>query len=138
MSESKSEWTSTERDRRNQHRVVTWSLAWVLAFLAADYAIELEWIDSEALAVAATAVVSIIGLGWLLAFRRFIRDADELMRKIQLDALALAVGVGVVVSFSYSLIANAGIVTEADVLSVVLIMILTYVVSVVTGQRKYR
>jgi hypothetical protein len=60
------------------------------------------------------------------------------MRKIQLDALALTVGVGLVAGLSYSLMESAGIVAEADVLSLVLTMILTYIVGVVAGQRKYR
>jgi len=130
-----SDWSATEKDRRNQRLIVTWSLAWVLAFLAADYAIEKEWIEGTALTLAATIGVTTIGLG---AFRRFLRDGDELMRKIQLDALALSVGVGFVAGFSYSLFESAGIVAEAEALSLVLIMILTYIVSVVVGQHRCR
>lgn len=136
--EQQTGWTATDSDRRNQRLIVPWSLAWALSFLAVAYGIEADWIGGGAPAVVATIGVTILGLATLFAFRRFLGGTDELMRKIQLDALALTVGVGLVAALSYSLMESAGIVAEADVLSLVLIMILTYIVGVVAGQRKYR
>jgi hypothetical protein len=77
------------------------------------------------------------GLGMGLAYRRFLREADELLRKIELEALALAVGVGVVGGFAYTTLARAGIVAEADVLVLVVAMVLTYGIAVIVGQRRY-
>jgi len=136
--ESGTAWTATDKDRRNQRLVVAWSLAWASTFLAATYGIEADRIGSDALALLATIGVAVVGLGTLLVFRRFLRDADELMRKIQLDALAIAVGVGLVAGFSLSLIERSEIVDQSDVMTVVLVMILSYIVSVVAGLGKYR
>jgi hypothetical protein len=133
----KPHWTASETDRKNQRRITTWSLGWVLPFLVADTAIENGWIDNGVSAIAATIGVTILGIGTLLAYRRFLRDADELMRKIQLDALALTVGVGVVAGFSYSLLETADIVAQAETMNLIVIMAATYIISVVVGQRRY-
>ena len=84
-----------------------------------------------------TIIVSLVGLGVILAHRQFLRDADELMHKIQLDSLALAHGVGVVAGFGYSLLLSAGIVGETNILNLVAIMIVTYVVSMLVSMRRY-
>ena len=128
-------WTATERDQKNRRRIVVWSLLWVVPFLGTNIAIKNDWINSDGLALAAT--VGVTGLGLLLAYRRFISNADELMQKIQLDALALTVGVGVVAGFSYTLLEGAGIVADADVMTLIVVMVATYIAGVVVGLRRF-
>ena len=138
MSTSKSHhWAGTERDRKNQRLIILWSLAWIRPFLGVNLAIDNEWIASNALALAATTAVTVLGLAVLLAYRRFLNNADELMRKIQLDALALTVGVGVVAGFSYTLLERAGIVVAAEAMTLVMVMIVTYIAGVVVGLRRF-
>lgn len=133
----KADWTGTEADRRNQRMIVAWSLGWVLASLGADYGIENEVIASGAPTIAAIAAVTILGAGVILTYRRFLREADELMRKIQLDALALTVGVGIVAAFTYSLMEGAEIVEAAELMTLVMIMVVTYISGVIIGRRLY-
>lgn len=133
----KPSWTATETDRRNQRLIVAWSLAWVLPFLGVSYAIENEWIGTGSPAIIATVAVTLLGLGALFAFHRFLRDTDELMRKIQLDALALTVGIGLVSGFSYSLLERAGVVAETGIMILIMVMVVTYIISVVVGLRRY-
>ena len=122
-------WGASDGDRKNQRRILWWSLAFIVLFLIASKAIESERIGSGSSAIVATIIVSLLGLGVIFAHRQFLRDADELMRKIQLDSLALAHGVGVVAGFSSSLLLSANIVSETNALNLVAIMIATYVVS---------
>jgi uncharacterized membrane protein len=130
-------WTATETDRKNQRNIVVWSLAWIAPFLAVNLAVKNDWIGSDPLALAATIAVTGLGVGALLAYRRFLSDADELMRKIQLDALALTVGVGVVSGFSYTLLETAGLVAEAEVMTLIMIMMVTYTGGIVVGMRRF-
>ena len=130
-------WSATDRDRKNQRNIIFWSLAWILPFLGVDLAIENDWIESDALALVATIGVTVLGLGVLLAYRRFLSDADELMRKIQLEALALTVGVGVVAGFSYTLLEGAGIVAKAEAMTLVVVMVVTYIAGIVVGLRRF-
>lgn len=114
-----------------------WTAAWVVPFVGVSLAMRNDWITNDALAVVAIVGVTILGLGTLLAFRQFLNNTDELMRKIQLDALALAVGAGVVSSFSLSLLERAKIVADAEPTTVVLVMSVAYVVGVVAGLRRF-
>lgn len=130
-------WTTTERDRKNQRHIIFWSMAWILPFLAVNVAIKNDWIGSDALALAATIGVTGLGLGVLLAYRRFLSNADELMRKIQLDALALTVGVGVVSGFSYTLLETAGIIADAEAMTLIIVMVVTHITGIVVGLRRF-
>ena len=137
MPKSKMHWWSSEADQKNQRRIVLVSLAWIVPFLFADFAIENGWIESDGLAIATTVVVTILGVAVIATYRRFLQQADELMRKIQLDALGLAFGVGVVVVFMMSLLSSAAILTDFAPLDLVMVMIITYVASIVIGVRRY-
>jgi fluoride ion exporter CrcB/FEX len=137
MNQANKHWTASEKDRRNQRQIVFWSLAWIVPFLFVDLAVSNDWIESDAFAIVGTLAVTILGVGLLLAFRRFLKDADELRRKIELDALALTVGVGVVAGFSYSLLESAGLIDKAELMNLVVVMAATYVISVNVGLRRF-
>lgn len=127
---------TTERDRRNQRRLVAWGLAWVATWTAAGLALDNGWIGT-AVAAAAIVLSALLGVATLLAYRRFLREADELRRKIELDALALAFGVGLVAGFTHWLLAEAGIVAEAEVLFLLVLMVATHTLGLLVGHRRY-
>lgn len=135
--DKKTHWTATKRDQKNQRFIVIWSIAWILPFLGVNFAIESDRIGTEGLALAAIIGATVLGLGVLFAYRRFLSNADELMRKIQLDALALTVGVGVVAGFSYTLLESAGIVAHAEAMTLITVMVVTYITGVVVGLRRF-
>ena len=43
----------------------------------------------------------LVGVGWIVAFTRFLPTLDELQRKIMQDALAVTLGAAWVVGFGY-------------------------------------
>ena len=126
----------TERDRRNQWMVVGWSLAWSIAWVVASSAITHDWIGKGTAQLVIALLPTVLGVGMLLAFAKFLREADELQRKIQLDALALGFGSGLVGSVLYRLLERTGFV-EADVSNVILLMIVVYTLGVLIGRRRY-
>ena len=73
----------------------------------------------------------------IVVYRRFLREADELRRKIELDAFALAAGVGVVGAVTYRLLEQAGAIGETDPVHVVVTMVVAHTISVVVGERRY-
>ena len=76
----------------------------------------------------------------MLAFRRFLREADELQRRIQLEALALGFGAAVVGAAAYRLLERAGatdVSDVSDVSDVIMILAVGYSVGVIAGQRRY-
>lgn len=76
----------SERDRRNQWQLLGWIFAWVLA----NAAISRGWVPGGAPAFTVILCHVLLGGAMMLAYRRFLQNADELQRRIQLEALALA------------------------------------------------
>lgn len=131
-----SDWSSGDRSRRSERMVAVWSLIWALAFLGADVAIERGWVEGAVPVGVAVAVVGLLGVGWVRSYARFLRAADELMRKIQLDAMAMAVGAGFVVGFALILLESAAVL-EARPDHVLLAMVGAYVAAVVLGMSRF-
>ena len=125
-----------DRSRRSERMVTVWSLAWALAFLSADFAIEGGSVGEGLATWAVIAVVVILGVGWVMAYARFLRSADELMRKIQLDALAVGGGGGVVIGFTLILLDSANVM-DARADYVVVGMVVAYIAAVVLGMYRF-
>lgn len=127
----------TQRDRRNQLRVTGWTLAWVVSWLLVLAALRFDWLAPGILSSTAAVVTALVGVGLLLAYRRFLRQADELRRKIELEALAMALGVGMVGGLTYWLLELAGAVPEGGILVIVFLLAITYGLGVLIGKRRY-
>ena len=127
---------SSRRERRAQRRIQAWSFLWALSVIAVTLAIRRWHLPSGPL-LAGIAGSALLGLGTLLAYRRFLRETDELRRKIELDALALAFGVGVVGGMTYWLLTISGAVSSSSFGFVFAAMILVYPAGVLIGLRRY-
>lgn len=127
---------TTERDRRNASRANAWLLAWMVSFFLATFGIKLEILPAGLLTYLAIAVSSLLGLVSVIAFTRFLREADELQRKIQLEALALGFGGGFLATFTLSLVERAAD-TRMDLGDPFLAMVVLYVVGILLGARRY-
>ena len=128
---------STQRDRRNQAKVNVWGLIWVASWLGVNIGIKYEWMQASALIMVGVLITTLLGIGFIQVYRRFLREADELKRKIELEALAFSVGVGLVGGVSHSILVLAGIVHEWGFDVTVMLICLTYAVSVYLGHRRY-
>ena len=100
--------SGTARDRHNQYRFVGWCLAWAVLFTIGN-----RWLRSDPemagpLAWTIALVPSLVGAGAVWAYLRFLRMADELMQKMQLEGLAIGFGAGVIFALSYDIFEEAG------------------------------
>ena len=128
--------SSTPRDTRNQLRVILWSLVWALSFVAITLCAKKAWLPFG-LTLAGGLGTSLFGIATVLAYRRFLHEADELRRKIEVEALSLAFGVGVVGGMTYWLLAVMGAVPALDFYFVFVGMFLAHPVGVFLGRRRY-
>ena len=130
------DWTA--RTKKNHIRLIGWVFVWSLTMVLADKAELYEWYSSEVISILAIVTNAIIGIGMIVVFMRFLKELDELQRKIQLDSLALSMGIGLVGSFSYSLLVTAKFISDAEISHIILLMGLTYTVGIIVGQIRYR
>ena len=119
---------------KNNIRFLCWTLAWALTMVLADKAELYGWHSSSMISIIAIVVNTGLGLGMIMAFMRLLKGMDELHQKIQLNSLAMSVGVGMVGGFTYSLLATANFIADAEASDVLLIMSVTYMVGVMISQ----
>ncbi len=126
------------RSKKNSIRLLGWVFVWTATMVVADKAELYGWHSSDFISIAAIVLNAAIGIGMIVTFMRYLKDLDEMQRKIQLDALALAMGVGIVGSFTYSLLVTAQFITDAEISDIILLMTFTYVVGQIIGKVRYR
>lgn len=120
-------------------RLALWTLAWVVTLALAKFGPQRLWDTQQVASWAAVAVNFAVGIGWIVAFTRFLRVIDELQRKIMQDALAVTLGVGWVVGFAY-VVVDAGELVARDVDIAVLpaLMGVVFVIAFAVGRIRYR
>jgi hypothetical protein len=131
------ECSGTREDQRNQYWFVAATLVWAVTFVGArmlfkhspDLAGPAAW-----LVAGVPVVFSVVAL---LVYLRFLRMADELVRRIQLEGLALGVGAGVVFAMGWSSLELAGA-PKADVGDAASVMMIAWSVGTVLAMRRYR
>jgi hypothetical protein len=141
----------TARDRRNERRVNLWLPAAALAYAAATAA--QRWHESLPRALPwlqrFPGLQTLHWLTWLLAglatlctvqavrsYLVFLREADELLRRIQTEALALGFGVGAAFSLLYPLLAQLGA-PDFGGNGIFVVMMLSWSAGIWLGSRRY-
>ena len=126
----------TANDRRNVMRYNGWMLGWMVLWAGALLLIAKAGLAGP-LAWALAALTVVPGVLGLHAYVRFLRQADELLRKIQLEALALAFGIGVLFMMSWRLFERLGA-PELDLNDPVLVMFVVWAAAQWWVARRYR
>lgn len=98
----------TAADRRNQYWFVGWCLAWALTLSGVTVYLETHPDFRGAGAWILAALPFTLSIAALLSYLRFLRMADELLRKIQVEGLAIGFGAGIVVTLGYRVLELAG------------------------------
>ncbi|MGH7570668.1 MAG: hypothetical protein ACREMK_02355 [Gemmatimonadota bacterium] len=128
---------STPRDSRNRLRVLWVSLIWAVSFVAGAQLIKRDLLPAGPVSWVVAALPSAIAVLVLIAYARFLREADELQRMIQLKALALGFGGGFFAIAGLSLFERLGV-HWLDMGDSLVVMPVLYSIGVVLGQWRYR
>jgi len=124
---------------RNTKILAVWTLLWVGSMALATFGPKFIWNENAILTTVGVVVNALIGAGMILANVRHLNSLDELQKKIQMEAMGVALGVGVVGGLSYSLLDTTNLINSDAEISVVVILIsITYFVTLVIGQIRYK
>jgi hypothetical protein len=121
-------------------RFLLWTLAWTATLALAKFGPDHLWDPRQPVASwAAVAVNLAVGIGWIVAFTRFLQRIDELQRKVVQEALAISLGAGWVGGFAYVVADAAGLITY-DVNTAVLPALLgvVFMIAFAAGMIRYR
>ncbi len=136
--------TSNSKDWRTRINEKTvhlagWTAGWVITMALATFGPTYLWDSQQWITIMAILFNLGIGLGMIVANIHHLQMQDEMMQKIQLQAMALALGVGVVGGLSYSMLDTTNIISsDAEIPYLVILISITYLVSLIVNRRRYR
>ncbi len=133
----KSSWKA--RNTKNTLNLFYWTGGWLLTTALASFGSKLLWNYDTLFSIVAIVLNLAAGFGMIYANKRVLNGLDELMKKIQLEAMAVSIGVGLVVGLSYEQLEDIKLIAfEPEISHLVILMALTYVAAVILGIRRYR
>ncbi len=127
----------TERDRRNIRKVNRWILAWMSCWVAVTFLISRELVPPGVATYAAVLATAALGVATLLSYVKFLHEAEELQRKIQLEALGFGFGVGFVAAVLLDLLTEIGA-WGGEPADVIMFMVPAYSLGLIFGSWRYR
>jgi hypothetical protein len=127
----------TAADRRNNRRFTVWCIAWAAALIGATWIVEAY--DSVVGPIAWLVALSpnILAVGALVAYLRFLRMADEMQRRIQIEGLAIGFGTGWIFAIGYLVLQSAGA-PAIPLTAIILVMTAGWIVGNIIAVRHYR
>ncbi len=141
MDDAVSSWCGdlTAADRKNLWRVQIWALLWAVVFTGSSLLLKRwpELVPGLAVGAALVALSTVLGVVMVLAFVRFLREADELVRRIHLEALAVSFGATLVITTSWRLVERLGA-PKGDISDALLPMMGVWIIAQIVTARRYR
>lgn len=138
MSQSR-EGAYQSRVRTNTVRLAYWNGVWVATCALMAFGPKFLWNKALLLTLLAVGLNACVGVGMLLANKKYVEELDEFQRKIYLNALAVTAGVGLIAAVPFSVMSAYHMIPfKADVAHLLILMALTFVVSMLYGTWRYR
>ncbi len=128
---------TTPRDRRNLRTMLLTTAAWAVCYTGVSQLIKRELLPAGPIPWILAVLPIIAGFFVLITFARYLREADELQRIIQLRALAVGFGGTFFAVAAYRVFERLGA-PAAGLDDVTLVMAGFYSIAVVLGSRLYR
>jgi hypothetical protein len=120
-------------------RLATWGGAWVGTCALMKFGPKFLWNKASVFTPLAVGLNVCVGIGLILAQKKYVAELDELQRKIYLNALAITVGVALIVGVPYSVMDTYDMIPfHANISHLLMIMSLAFLVSFAHGTWRYR
>lgn len=113
-----------------------WSFVWAVSFLGVTWLLRGDNPPTGAAGWALALVPTVIGAVAVFSFLKFLRQADELMRRIQIEALGIAFGASLLMVFATQNLEQIGVGVSTNTLSVA--MVGSWVVGQLIATGRYR
>tara|TARA_Y100000385_G_C13065314_1_gene626388 strand:- start:658 stop:1065 length:408 start_codon:yes stop_codon:yes gene_type:complete len=125
--------------KKNTKNLAFWSLSWTLSMALATFGPMYIWENNNALTLIGVILNALLGVGVIFANIRQLNGLDDLQKKIQLEAMGIALGVGIVGGLSFNLLDTTNLIPQdAEISQLVILIGLTYLVSIFIGQKRYK
>jgi hypothetical protein len=123
----------------NLIRLICWEVAWLLATALMRFGPLYLWKQTSVLTLLAIGLNVAVGIGMILVNKSYVAQLDELQQKVYLNALGITVGVTVIVGVPFSVMGLYHVISfHAEIWHLLMLMGLTFMVSIAYGTWRYR
>jgi hypothetical protein len=128
-----------DRARRSTLRLFFWVAIWVASFAIATFGPRFIWGKAAPITWIACAITIVIGIVAIVANRNQIRDQDEMLQRVSLEAYAITLGAVIIVGCAYATLQQNKLVpAELAIPALMVVMSVTLLISMLVGLRRYR
>lgn len=128
-----------DRTRETIVRLATWTILWVLTVAVPAFGPEFLWGENNLINSLAILLNVGVGAGMIMANIQHLKTQDELMQKVQLEAMGITLGVAVVGGIAYSMLDATNVISfDAEIGGLVGLIGVTYLISVFVNIRRYK
>lgn len=127
------------RALKNILQLASWAGAWVGTCALMALGPRFLWNKALIFTLLAVGLNFCVGVGLILAHKKYLASLDELQRKVYLDALGITVGAVLIVAIPYAVLDRYDIVhLKNGVSSLMILMSVTFLASFFYGTWRYR
>ena len=120
-------------------RLLGWNGAWLAATVLMKFGPKFLWNQASVFTLLAVGLDVAVGVGMILATKKYVMELDELQQKVYLNALGITAGVALVAGVPYSVMDLYHVIPfHAEIGHLLLLMGLTFIVSFLYGTWRYR
>jgi len=116
-----------------------WTAAWLVSTAMAVFGPTFLW-GSNTLLSAFFILINVgVGVGMVMANIRYILSVDEMLQKIQLQAMGITLGITLIAGIAYSIADITNVISQdAEISFLVILMGLTYITASAILNKKYK
>ncbi|MBZ5576554.1 MAG: hypothetical protein LAP40_08355 [Acidobacteriia bacterium] len=127
------------RTRTNVIRLFRWCGGWGVATALMAFGPRFLWNRALVFTLLAVGLDVAVGVGMILANKKYVAELDELQRKVQLNSTGITLGVGLIAGVPLSVLDAYHVIPfHADIAYLLILMSLTFAASNLYGTRRYR
>ena len=120
-------------------RLALWTLAWLASTALLRFGAEYIWDYQVVYSIYALILHLVLGLAMIIANVKHLSNLDELQRKITMDAMGITLGIGLFAGIAYEQLADIKLISyEPEINHLIMLMAVTYIISIFLGNRKYK
>lgn len=129
----------TQQNKAQILSLALWTLAWVASTALLRFGAEYIWDYHPAYSISALITHLALGLAMIMVNVKHLSNLDELQRKITMDAMGITLGVGLIAGIAYEQLEDIKLITfEPEISHLIMLMGITYIISILIGNGKYK
>lgn len=127
------------RTRRSTLKLFAWVAIWVASFALLTFGPIFIWDRAAPITWIACAVTILTGIGAIVAHRDQIRDLDEMLQRVTLEAFGITLGAVIIVGCPYAVVQQNKLVPAGGgIVALMVVISITLLTSMLVGLRRLR